>query len=245
MRVIMSLEDSLLANLPKGRADPAKITCMDSINNVNDLLLLIAKLIGLGVLIGIAARIALPGDQRMGPGKTLLYGVAGALIGGGIATLANWSDYAAAGAGALVAILLIGAFHQHGVLIPEDAPPELADVAPAPQGHDLLDVVTRHHDGDAERAQAAAEAQMLEEAHAAVDAAPEGALVVEEHAVTVIDPHVAVDEGRQDGVDTVADPQVAVDEARQNGVDTVADVPAAGDAHHASADEPPADTPAG
>lgn len=178
--------------------------------DLNELLIALAKLAGLGVIIGIGARLALPGDQHMGPAKTVLYGIAGALIGGGLALLMDLNDMFVALAGTIVSILLIGALHQHGIIVPEDAPDGVE--GPLHQGGDLLDRVTRNDDGDLEREAAAAEAEAEE---AAQEAADRGAVVVDERVIVVAEPEVVEADAAADDVDVVdapaADPVVSDD----------------------------------
>jgi uncharacterized membrane protein YeaQ/YmgE (transglycosylase-associated protein family) len=156
-------------------------------DDFNDLAKLLGALVFLGVLIGVGARLAMPGDQRMSALKTVLYGIAGAIIGGGLAELMDMRMMFTAAAGVLVAVLLIGALHQGGVLVPEDAVgPEEEAVGPAHQGRDLLDLVTHNTDGDLEREAAADEVEAQEAAEevaedaAAVETPVEDEVVVEQ-----------------------------------------------------------------
>ncbi len=52
----------------------------------------ILGLILIGLVIGVLARLVLPGKQRIGMGLTLLLGVAGALIGGVVASAIGTGD---------------------------------------------------------------------------------------------------------------------------------------------------------
>jgi uncharacterized membrane protein YeaQ/YmgE (transglycosylase-associated protein family) len=52
----------------------------------------ILGLIIIGIIIGILARLVLPGRQRIGAGMTVLLGIGGALIGGIIASLLGTGD---------------------------------------------------------------------------------------------------------------------------------------------------------
>ena len=52
----------------------------------------ILGLILIGLVIGVVARLVLPGRQRIGVGLTLLLGVAGALIGGIVASAIGTGD---------------------------------------------------------------------------------------------------------------------------------------------------------
>ena len=52
----------------------------------------ILGLIIIGIIIGIVARLVLPGRQRIGTGMTILLGIAGAVIGGVIASLIGTGD---------------------------------------------------------------------------------------------------------------------------------------------------------
>ena len=52
----------------------------------------ILGLIVIGIVIGVLARLVLPGRQRIGVGLTVLLGIAGALIGGIIASAIGTGD---------------------------------------------------------------------------------------------------------------------------------------------------------
>ena len=52
----------------------------------------ILGLIIIGIVIGILARLVLPGRQRIGAGMTVLLGIAGALVGGIIASALGTGD---------------------------------------------------------------------------------------------------------------------------------------------------------
>lgn len=52
----------------------------------------ILGLIVIGIVIGILARLVLPGRQRIGAGMTVLLGIAGALVGGIIASALGTGD---------------------------------------------------------------------------------------------------------------------------------------------------------
>lgn len=197
-----------------------------------DLLIELVKLIFLGALIGVGARLAMPGDQRMGIVRTLLYGIAGAIIGGGIALMFDLSDFFVAGAGVLVAALLIGLIHQHGVLLPEDATPDNIEHAPAHQGHDLLDLVTGNDHGDVDREAATEVAEVEEELveqvvadRLAAQAAPvadvvvveePAVLVVEETVVEVVPEDDAVDDAPLAADEPLADEQIEASDARDD-----------------------------
>jgi uncharacterized membrane protein YeaQ/YmgE (transglycosylase-associated protein family) len=52
----------------------------------------ILGLIIIGIVIGILARLVLPGRQRIGVGMTILLGIAGALVGGIVASAIGTGD---------------------------------------------------------------------------------------------------------------------------------------------------------
>ena len=52
----------------------------------------ILGLILIGIVIGVIARLVLPGRQRIGAGMTVLLGIAGALVGGIIASAIGTGD---------------------------------------------------------------------------------------------------------------------------------------------------------
>jgi uncharacterized membrane protein YeaQ/YmgE (transglycosylase-associated protein family) len=52
----------------------------------------ILGLIVIGIVIGVLARLVLPGRQRIGAGLTVLLGIAGALVGGIIASALGTGD---------------------------------------------------------------------------------------------------------------------------------------------------------
>ena len=52
----------------------------------------ILGLIIIGIVIGILARLVLPGRQRIGAGMTVLLGIAGALVGGVVASALGTGD---------------------------------------------------------------------------------------------------------------------------------------------------------
>jgi uncharacterized membrane protein YeaQ/YmgE (transglycosylase-associated protein family) len=52
----------------------------------------IIGLIIIGIVIGVIARLVLPGRQRIGAGMTVLLGIAGALVGGVVASLIGTGD---------------------------------------------------------------------------------------------------------------------------------------------------------
>lgn len=52
----------------------------------------ILGLIVIGIVIGILARLVLPGRQRIGVGMTVLLGIAGALVGGIVASAIGTGD---------------------------------------------------------------------------------------------------------------------------------------------------------
>jgi uncharacterized membrane protein YeaQ/YmgE (transglycosylase-associated protein family) len=198
-------------------------------DDFSDLAKLLGGLILLGALVGVGARVAMPGDQRMGFLKTVLYGIAGALIGGGIVELLDMADLLEANvalwalAGTLVAVLLIGALHQGGVLVPEDAvTAEDHEKGPAHQGHDLLDVVTRNEDGDAEREAAADQVELAEAVEAGeADVVVPVAVV---HETVVVETPVDADTVAED--EAMADAPVEAAPADENtSVDAEDDTP--------------------
>ena len=52
----------------------------------------ILGLIVIGIVIGVLARLVLPGRQRIGVGMTVLLGIGGALVGGIVASLLGTGD---------------------------------------------------------------------------------------------------------------------------------------------------------
>ncbi|MDQ3587441.1 MAG: hypothetical protein M3375_03705 [Actinomycetota bacterium] len=77
-------------------------------------------LILIGLVIGVLARLLLPGRQRIGLGLTLLLGVAGALIGGLVASAIGTGDVFELNVlgtvmGVVAAVFLIGAADQAGL----------------------------------------------------------------------------------------------------------------------------------
>lgn len=80
----------------------------------------ILGLILIGLIIGVIARLVLPGRQRIGVGLTLLLGVAGALVGGIVASLIGTGDifelnFLGTVVGVLAAAGLIGAADAGGL----------------------------------------------------------------------------------------------------------------------------------
>jgi uncharacterized membrane protein YeaQ/YmgE (transglycosylase-associated protein family) len=74
----------------------------------------ILGLILIGLVIGVLARLVLPGRQNIGLGMTLLLGVAGALVGGIVASLLGTGDifelnFLGTVVGVIAAALFIGA----------------------------------------------------------------------------------------------------------------------------------------
>jgi uncharacterized membrane protein YeaQ/YmgE (transglycosylase-associated protein family) len=58
----------------------------------NEVIVQILGLIVIGIVIGILARLVLPGRQRIGAGLTVLLGIAGALVGGIVASAIGTGD---------------------------------------------------------------------------------------------------------------------------------------------------------
>ncbi len=80
----------------------------------------ILGLILIGLVIGVIARLVVPGRQRIGVGLTLLLGVAGALVGGIVASLIGTGDifelnFLGTVVGVLAAAGLIGAADAGGL----------------------------------------------------------------------------------------------------------------------------------
>ena len=80
----------------------------------------ILGLIVIGLVIGVLARLLLPGRQRIGFGLTLLLGVGGALIGGLVASAIGTGDvfelnFIGTVVGVIAAVFLIGAADQAGL----------------------------------------------------------------------------------------------------------------------------------
>ena len=74
----------------------------------------ILGLIVIGIVIGILARLVLPGRQRIGMGLTVLLGIAGALVGGIVASALGTGDifelnFLGTIVGVIAAVGLIGA----------------------------------------------------------------------------------------------------------------------------------------
>lgn len=80
----------------------------------------IIGLILIGLVIGVIARLVLPGRQRIGVGLTLLLGIAGALVGGIVASAIGTGDifelnFLGTVVGVLAAAGLIGAADAAGI----------------------------------------------------------------------------------------------------------------------------------
>ena len=80
----------------------------------------ILGLIVIGIVIGILARLVLPGRQRIGAGMTVLLGIAGALVGGIVASAIGTGDvfelnFIGTIVGIIAAILLIAVAESFGV----------------------------------------------------------------------------------------------------------------------------------
>jgi uncharacterized membrane protein YeaQ/YmgE (transglycosylase-associated protein family) len=80
----------------------------------------ILGLILIGLVIGVLARLVLPGRQNIGLGMTLLLGVAGALVGGIVASLIGTGDifelnFLGTVVGVIAAALFIGAADRAGI----------------------------------------------------------------------------------------------------------------------------------
>jgi uncharacterized membrane protein YeaQ/YmgE (transglycosylase-associated protein family) len=80
----------------------------------------ILGLIVIGVVIGILARLVLPGRQRIGVGMTILLGIAGALVGGIVASAIGTGDifelnFIGTIVGIVAAAALIGAAERGGL----------------------------------------------------------------------------------------------------------------------------------
>jgi uncharacterized membrane protein YeaQ/YmgE (transglycosylase-associated protein family) len=80
----------------------------------------ILGLIVIGIVIGIIARLVLPGRQRIGVGMTILLGIAGALVGGIVASAIGTGDifelnFIGTLVGIVAAAALIGAAEQAGL----------------------------------------------------------------------------------------------------------------------------------
>ena len=80
----------------------------------------ILGLIVIGIVIGILARLVLPGRQRIGAGMTVLLGIAGALVGGIIASAIGTGDifelnFLGTVVGVIAAALFIGAADSGGL----------------------------------------------------------------------------------------------------------------------------------
>jgi len=80
----------------------------------------ILGLIVIGIVIGILARLVLPGRQRIGVGMTVLLGIAGALVGGIVASAIGTGDifelnFIGTIVGVIAAAGLIGAAERGGL----------------------------------------------------------------------------------------------------------------------------------
>jgi uncharacterized membrane protein YeaQ/YmgE (transglycosylase-associated protein family) len=80
----------------------------------------ILGLIVIGIVIGVLARLVLPGRQRIGVGLTVLLGIAGALVGGIIASALGTGDifelnFLGTVVGIIAAVGLIGAADRAGL----------------------------------------------------------------------------------------------------------------------------------
>ena len=77
-------------------------------------------LIIIGIVIGILARLVLPGRQRIGVGLTILLGIGGALVGGIVASAIGTGDiwelnFLGTIVGIIAAVFLIGAADSAGL----------------------------------------------------------------------------------------------------------------------------------
>jgi uncharacterized membrane protein YeaQ/YmgE (transglycosylase-associated protein family) len=84
------------------------------------ILVQILGLILIGIVIGVLARLVLPGRQRIGMGLTVLLGIGGALIGGIVASAIGTGDifelnFLGTIVGILAAVGLIGAADRAGL----------------------------------------------------------------------------------------------------------------------------------
>jgi uncharacterized membrane protein YeaQ/YmgE (transglycosylase-associated protein family) len=78
----------------------------------------ILGLIVIGIVIGVLARLVLPGRQRIGVGLTVLLGIAGALVGGIIASALGTGDiFELNFLGTIVGIIAAVGFSRRGGLI--------------------------------------------------------------------------------------------------------------------------------
>ena len=80
----------------------------------------ILGLIVIGIVIGVIARLVLPGRQRIGVGMTVLLGIAGALVGGIIASAIGTGDifelnFLGTIVGIVAAAVFIGAAEKGGL----------------------------------------------------------------------------------------------------------------------------------
>jgi uncharacterized membrane protein YeaQ/YmgE (transglycosylase-associated protein family) len=80
----------------------------------------ILGLILIGLVIGVLARLLLPGRQKIGLGLTLLLGVGGALVGGIVASALGTGDifelnFLGTIVGVIAAVAMIGAADQAGL----------------------------------------------------------------------------------------------------------------------------------
>ena len=80
----------------------------------------IIGLIVIGIVIGVLARLVLPGRQRIGVGLTVLLGIGGALIGGIVASAIGSGDiwelnFIGTAVGVIAAVGLIGAADRAGL----------------------------------------------------------------------------------------------------------------------------------
>ncbi len=80
----------------------------------------IVGLILIGLVIGVVARLLLPGRQRIGVALTILLGIGGALIGGLVASAIGTGDifelnFLGTIFGVIAAVLLIGAADSMGI----------------------------------------------------------------------------------------------------------------------------------
>jgi uncharacterized membrane protein YeaQ/YmgE (transglycosylase-associated protein family) len=66
--------------------------CFDHTGAGNQTDMQILGLIVIGIVIGVLARLVLPGRQRIGAGLTVLLGIAGALVGGIVASAIGTGD---------------------------------------------------------------------------------------------------------------------------------------------------------
>jgi uncharacterized membrane protein YeaQ/YmgE (transglycosylase-associated protein family) len=94
--------------------------CFDRTGAGNQTDMQILGLIVIGIVIGVLARLVLPGRQRIGAGLTVLLGIAGALVGGIVASAIGTGDifelnFLGTIVGIVAAAGLIGVADQAGI----------------------------------------------------------------------------------------------------------------------------------